>query len=80
MSDDFKYLLLSVQNYPLSLWDVENKKLLQKYSWHNGEVLSVKIRDNYFLSGGMDGKIFLYSLPLKKMVSKIAKYKDFISQ
>ena len=27
----------------------------------------------------MDGKIFLYSLPLKKMVSKIAKYKDFIS-
>ena len=44
-----------------------------------GYVLSVKIRDNYFLSGGMDGKIFLYSVPLKKMVSKIAKYKDFIS-
>ena len=79
VSDDFKYLLLSVPKYPLSLWDIENKKLLQKYEWHQGDVLSVKIKDDYFLSGGMDGKIFLYSVPLKKMVSRIAKYKDFIS-
>ena len=79
VSDNFKYLLLSVPNYPLSLWDIENRKMLQKYEWHKGDILSVKIRDNYFLSGGMDGKIFLYSVPLKKMVSRIAKYKDFIS-
>ena len=34
VSDDFKYLLLSVPNYLLNLWDVENKKLLQKYECH----------------------------------------------
>jgi hypothetical protein len=79
VSDDFQYLLLAVEKKPLTLWDIKEKKLLGKYEWHKGDVLSVEFGKNYFASGGIDGKIFLYSLELLKMVSKLARHKDFIS-
>ncbi|ACM92378.1 hypothetical protein NAMH_1096 [Nautilia profundicola AmH] len=79
IDEEFKYLLLATPSKPLTLWDIKNKKLLDKYEWHRGDVLSVKLDKNYFASGGIDGKIFLYSLDLFKMVSKVAKHKDFIS-
>ena len=79
VDERFNYLLLSVPGKPLTLWDIKNKKLIEKYDWHKGDVLSVSIGKDYFASGGIDGKIFLYSLNLFKMVSKLAKHKDFIS-
>ncbi|WP_456480126.1 hypothetical protein, partial [Nautilia sp.] len=79
IDDGFNYLLLSVTNKPLTLWDIKNKKLIDRYEWHRGDVLSVSFGNGYFASGGIDGKIFLYSLSLFKMVSKLVKYKDFIS-
>ncbi|AZV46767.1 hypothetical protein C3L23_05610 [Nautilia sp. PV-1] len=77
--EEFNYLLLSVSGYPLTFWNIKEKKLLGKFEWHKGDVLSVEIGQNYFASGGIDGKIYLYSIELLKMVSKIAKHKDFIS-
>jgi hypothetical protein len=81
VDDNFNFLLLSVSKYPLTLWDIQNKKLMGKFQWHRGDVLCVKFDKNvnYFASGGIDGKVFLYSVELKKMVSRVVKYKDFIS-
>jgi len=79
VDEEFNYLLLSVRNKPLTLWDIKNKKLINKYEWHRGDVLSVAFGKDYFASGGVDGKIFLYSLDFFKMVSKLTKHKDFIS-
>ncbi|WP_456479894.1 hypothetical protein [Nautilia sp.] len=79
VDEGFNYLLLSVPNKPLTLWDIKNKKLINKYEWHRGDVLSVVFGENYFASGGVDGKIFLYSLALREMVSKMARHKDFIT-
>jgi len=79
VDDNFECLLLAVSRKPLTLWDIKNKKLINTFDWHKGDVLSVVFGDNYFASGGLDGKIFLYSLDLFKMVSKVARHKDFIS-
>jgi len=79
ISDDFKYLLIATPSKPLTLWDIDSKKLLSKFDWHRGDVLSVAFGEDYFLSGGIDGKIFLYSFDLLKMVTRVARYKDFIS-
>jgi len=79
VDEEFNYLLLSVSGKPLTVWDIRNKKLIGKYEWHRGDVLSVAFGRDYFASGGVDGKIFLYSLNLFKMVSKIVRHKDFIS-
>ena len=78
----FKYLLLGVNKFPLMFWDIKNKKLLGKFDWHRGDVLCVEFDENcnYFASGGgVDGKVYIYSTELKKMVSRVIKYKDFIS-
>ncbi|GAB6073737.1 WD40 repeat domain-containing protein [Nautilia lithotrophica] len=79
VDEGFNYLLLASPGSPLTLWDIKNKKLIDKYEWHKGDVLSVAFGNGYFASGGVDGKIFLYSLDFFKMVSKAARHKDFIS-
>jgi len=78
--ENARFLLLSSPSAPLTLWDIEQRKLLGKFAFHRGDVLSVSFsQDGYFASGGIDGNILLYSLEIKKMVSKLARHRDFIT-
>jgi len=77
-SKDGKYLLIAIDKF-VTLWDISNKKHIENFTFKH-EILSVKFsRDNkYFACGGVDGKIYLFNLKLKKKILELPSHKDFV--
>ncbi len=79
ISKDGTYLIVTVNNL-ITLWDLKRKKMIKNFK-EEKEVLCIGFdnENNYFASGDIAGKIFLYNLNIKKKVAQVAKYKDFIN-
>jgi WD40 repeat protein len=63
-----------------TIWDIKQKKLLHTLGWHKGEVLTVAFDfdENYLLTGGMDGRAYLWSVELGKMITSLPPHPDYI--
>jgi len=62
------------------VWDIKNKKIKYKFGWHKGEVLNVCFDwdENYLLTGGMDGRSYIWSLKFGKMLIALPPHPDYI--
>jgi hypothetical protein len=75
------YLAIAVNGKKkTTIWDVNEKKLLHTLGWHKGDVLSVEFDydESYLLTGGADGRAYLWSVELGKMVSSLPPHPDYI--
>jgi hypothetical protein len=75
------YLSIAVKGKnKTTVWDIKQKKLLHTLGWHRGEVLTVSFDfdENYLLTGGMDGRAYLWSIELGKMVTSLPHHPDYI--
>ncbi|GAB6045142.1 hypothetical protein JCM11957_07400 [Caminibacter profundus] len=63
-----------------TIWKIKEKKLLHTLGWHKGEVLCVNFDfdENYLLTGGMDGRAYLWSVELGKMVTSLPPHPDYV--
>jgi hypothetical protein len=76
-----KYLAIAVDGKKkTSVWDIENKRQLFLLGWHKGNVLSVTFDkdEKYLLTGGEDGRAYLWSLGTGKMVGALPPHADYI--
>lgn len=81
ISKNGKYLAIAVDGKKkTSVWDIENKKQLYLLGWHKGNVLSVSFdnEEKYILTGGEDGRAYLWSLTTGKMISALPPHADYI--
>jgi hypothetical protein len=81
ISQNGKYLAIGVNGKKkISVWDIKNKKQLFLLGWHKGDVLSVNFdRDGkYLLSGGEDGRSYLWSLETGKIVGILPPSADYV--
>jgi len=62
------------------IWDIKNKKMKYKFGWHRGEVLNVSFDwdENYLLTGGSDGRAYIWSLKFGKMLMPLPPHPDYI--
>ncbi|HIC43329.1 MAG TPA: hypothetical protein EYO73_03270, partial [Sulfurimonas sp.] len=63
------------------LYDVAKKKRLYTTSEHKGDIESICIDDNedYFITGGTDGKTLVYNLKTAKLVYSFPSQADYIT-
>ncbi|WP_024789286.1 hypothetical protein [Lebetimonas sp. JH292] len=81
ISENGKYLAIAVDGKKkTSVWDIENKKQLFLLGWHKGNVLSVSFdkEEKYILTGGEDGRAYLWSISTGKMVGALPPHADYI--
>ncbi|MFA6187659.1 MAG: hypothetical protein WC680_00105 [Sulfuricurvum sp.] len=64
-----------------ALFDVKNKKLLYRVGHHKGEIESVGINPNgrYCVTGGQDGKVFVWLLQTGLLVFTTPHHADFVT-
>lgn len=64
-----------------AVFDVTNKKLLYRVGHHLGEIESVGIdpQRRYCVTGGQDGKVFVWVLQTGLLVSSMPHHSDFVS-
>jgi len=64
-----------------AVYDVETKKLLYARSRHKGDVESVCVDDNnhYFVTGGTDGKTYVWSLESGRLAYSFPARADYIT-
>ena len=62
------------------IYDLKNKKMKYKFGWHKGEVLSVCFdwNEEYLITGGMDGRAYMWSLNLGNMLLALPPHPDYI--
>ena len=79
LSENGKYLLIAIDKY-ITLWDILNKKHIANFTFKH-EILALKFSKDskYFACGGIDGKIYLFNIKLKKKVLELPPHKDFIT-
>jgi WD40 repeat protein len=81
VSPNGKYLAIAVDGKKkTSIWDIENKKQLFLLGWHKGNILSVSFdkEEKYVLTGGEDGRAYLWSLTTGKMIGALPPHADYI--
>jgi len=81
ISPNGKYLAIAVKGKKkTTIWGIKEKKLLHTLGWHRGEVLCLEFDfdENYLLTGGMDGRAYLWSVEIGKMVSSLPPHPDYI--
>ncbi len=64
-----------------AVFDVSNKKLLYRVGHHKGEIESVGIDPNgrYCVTGGQDGKVFVWALQTGLLVFAMPHHADFVT-
>jgi len=75
------YLAIAIKGKnKTTIWKIKEKKLLHTLGWHKGEVLCVNFDfdENYLLTGGMDGRAYLWSVELGKMVTSLPPHPDYV--
>ena len=62
------------------IWDIKKKRMKYKFGWHKGEVLNVAFdwNEEYLLTGGMDGRAYVWSLKLGSMLLALPPHPDYI--
>ena len=81
ISANGKYLAIAVDGKrKTSIWDIEKKRQLYLLGWHKGNVLSVAFdkEERYILTGGEDGRAYLWSLLTGKMVGALPPHADYV--
>lgn len=65
----------------VAVYDVAQKKLLRTISGHKGDVESVCVDDNdhYIVTGGTDGKTYIYNLKTGGLVYAFPPHADYIT-
>ena len=81
ISYDGKYVSFCAVKDGVLVFFSKNKRLIYKFKRHEGEVESVCIspKYNYLATGGQDGKTFLWSLSIGKMVASLSHHTDFVT-
>jgi len=82
LSSSGKYAAVIVPNSNKStIYSVEKRKLLYSTSRHQGDVESICIDDenHYFVSGGTDGKTYVWNLQTAKMFYSFPPRSDYIT-
>ncbi len=64
-----------------ALYDIHNRKLLYTTSRHKGDLESVCVDDDnhYFVTGGTDGKTYVWNLETAKLVYSFPPHADYIT-
>ncbi|PHR58870.1 MAG: hypothetical protein COA44_01630 [Arcobacter sp.] len=64
-----------------AVYNVAKKKLLYKTSEHKGDIESICIDDNnhYLITGGTDGRTFVYNLETSRLVYSFPPHADYIT-
>ena len=82
VSSKGKYIAISVKGkHKVSVWSLKEKKLLFTLEgWHKGEVLSVEFdkEEKYLMSGGEDGRSYIWSMMTGKMILSLPPHADYI--
>ena len=81
ISPDGNYLAIAQKKGNKTfIYDLKAKKFKYKFGWHKGEVLLVCFNEdgNYLLTGGMDGRAYIWSLKLGKMLNALPPHPDYI--
>ncbi len=67
--------------HKVTVWDVNKKQLLYTLGWHKGDILSVDFdsEEKYLLSGGEDGRAYMWSMKTGKMVSSLPPHADYVT-
>jgi len=81
ISENLYFYLTAIKDEnEVFLWDIVLKKLLEKFSLHSGEVSCVKFdkKSEYFLTAGTDGRVYLYSVKLRKKVLTLPPHNDYV--
>lgn len=79
-SHDGHFVAFSAKKEGAVVFHVEQKKLLYRFSRHDGEVESLKFapKRDYLATGGQDGKTFLWSMVTGRMVASLPHHADFV--
>ena len=81
LSPDGKYIAIAeVKGKKTFIYDIKNKKMKYKFGWHKGEVLNVSFDwdGEYLLTGGTDGRAYIWSLNLGRMLTALPPHPDYI--
>ena len=76
-----KYVAISIRGkHKVGIWSLEDKKLLFTLGWHKGDVLSVSFdnEERYLMSGGEDGRSYIWSMTTGKMILPLLPNPDYI--
>jgi len=60
---------------------VKDKKIIFTLGWHKGDVLSVSFdkEEKYLMTGGEDGRAYIWSMNTGKMVSSLPPHADYVT-
>ena len=78
---DGNYIAIAeVKGNKTFLYDIQNKKMKYKFGWHKGEVLNVSFDwdGEYLLTGGADGRAYIWSINLGRMLTALPPHPDYI--
>jgi len=81
ISLDGNYIAIAeIKGNKTFIYDIKNKKMKYKFGWHKGEVLNVSFDwdGEYLLTGGSDGRAYIWSLNLGKMLLALPPHPDYI--
>ena len=80
ISNSATFLLIGIKNI-LFLWDLEKKSLIKEFIEQKQDILSVNFSkdDKYFAFSSIGGDVYVYNTELQKLVLKLPKHKDFIT-
>jgi hypothetical protein len=82
ISQNGKFLAIAVRNkHKTTVWSVKEKKLIYTLGWHKGDILSVGFdrEEKYLMTGGEDGRAYIWSMMTGKMVSSLPPHADYIT-
>ncbi len=79
-SSDGRFVAFAAKREGAVIFHSKEKKLLYRFSRHEGEVESLKFapKRDYLATGGQDGKTFLWSLTTGRMVASLPHHADFV--
>ena len=74
------YIAIADKNKKTYIWDINKKAMKYKFGWHKGDVLNVSFdwEEKYLLTGGTDGRAYLWSLKLGRMLLALPPHPDYI--
>ena len=81
ISLDGNYIAIAeVKGKKTFIYDLKDKKMKYKFGWHKGEVLNVSFdwESEYLLTGGSDGRAYIWSLNLGRMLLALPPHPDYI--
>lgn len=82
ISSNGKYIAIAIRGkHKATVWDVESKKLIYTLGWHKGDIISLSFdrEEKYLMSGGEDGRAYIWSMATGKMVSSMPPHADYIT-